>query len=134
MHSIKLSSRTRFRGEGSAFRTERLYYIYILASRSRNLYIGVTNDIRRRVREHRSGEFPGYTIRYSVERLIVLEIFSDIRVAIAREKELKAWRREKKLALIHAVNPAWIDLAEDWFAKEKENADPSPLKRVRDDR
>src|SRR5580704_30927 len=134
MHSIKLSSRTRFRGEGSAFFMERLYYVYILASRSRNLYGGVTNDIQRRVREHRSGAFSGYTLRYIVERLIVLGIFSDIRVAIAREKELKAWRRERKLALIHAVNPAWIDLAEDWFAKEKENADPSPLKRVRDDR
>jgi putative endonuclease len=113
---------------------ERLYYVYILASRSRNLYGGVTNDIQRRVREHRSGAFSGYTLRYIVERLIVLGIFSDIRVAIAREKELKGWRREKKLALIHAVNPTWIDLAEDWFAKEKENADPSPLKRVRDDR
>jgi putative endonuclease len=86
------------------------------------------------VREHRSGAFSGYTLRYNVERLIVLEIFSDIRVAIAREKELKGWRREKKLALIQAVNPAWIDLAQAWFNKEKENADPSPQKRVRDDR
>ncbi len=112
---------------------ERLYYVYILASRSRNLYIGVTNNIRRRISQHRGESLPGYTIRYKVERLIALEIFSDIRVAIAREKEIKGWRREKKLALIQAANPIWIDLAETWFTQEQKNADPSPLKRVRDD-
>jgi putative endonuclease len=104
----------------------RLYYVYILASRSLNLYIGVTNNIERRIAEHRSGSVPGYTNRYNVNRLVVLEIFADIRDAIAREKEIKGWRREKKLALIQGVNPTWIDLAETWFKKAKRNANPSP--------
>jgi putative endonuclease len=79
------------------FRTEYTYRVYILASRSRNLYIGVTNDLQRRVAEHRQGLVPGFTTRYRIFRLVHFEEFADIRDAIAREKEIKAWRREKKL-------------------------------------
>ena len=86
------------------------YYVYILASRSRNLYIGVTNDLQRRMIEHRQGLVPGFTTRYRIFRLVYFEEFADIRDAIAREKEIKAWRREKKLWLINRRNRAWQDL------------------------
>jgi putative endonuclease len=88
------------------------YCIYILASRSRNLYTGVTNNLERRMVEHRQGLVPGFTTRYKVFRLVHFEPFGDIRDAIAREKEIKAWRREKKLRLIQSHNPTWADLAE----------------------
>ena len=86
------------------------YYVYILASRSRNLYAGVTNDIARRLIEHRNGAVPGFTSRYRIFRLVHLEIFGDICAAIAREKEIKGWRREKKVWLIERGNPTWQDL------------------------
>ena len=104
---------------------ERLYYVYILASRSHNLYIGVTNNIGRRVEEHRSGTISGFTSRYAINRLVHLEIFSEVRVAIARENELKGWRREKKLALIDKANPTWVELAPLRSTRKKETADPS---------
>lgn len=87
------------------------YYVYILASRSRNLYTGVTNDIARRLIEHREGIVPGFSSRYRISRLVHFEIFRDIRAAIAREKEIKGWRREKKVWLIERGNPTWQDLA-----------------------
>ena len=93
----------------------RTYFVYILASRSRNLYTGVTNNLQRRMVEHRDGLVPGFTARYRIFRLVHFEMFGDIRSAIAREKEIKAWRREKKVALIEGTNPAWNDLAADWF-------------------
>ena len=93
----------------------RTYYVYILASRSRNLYTGVTNNVERRAAQHRSGSIPGFTKRYRIFRLVHYESFGDIRLAIAREKELKKWRREKKVWLIQRDNPRWDDLAVDWF-------------------
>jgi len=105
-------------GEGSAFckRTmSRTYYVYILASRSRNLYTGVTNDIQRRMAEHRAGLIPGFTSRYKIFRLVHFEMFGDIRPAIAREKEIKHWRREKKIWLIERDNPTWEDFAERYI-------------------
>ena len=74
----------------------RTYWIYILASRSRNLYVGVTNDLQRRMIEHRRGFAPGFTTRYKIFRLVHCEPFADFRDAIAREKEIKGWHREKK--------------------------------------
>lgn len=90
---------------------ERLYYVYILASRSHNLYIGVTNNLDRRIEEHRSGSVEEFTGRYNINRLVHFEVFRNVRTAIAREKRLKSWRREKKLVLIQTTNPAWVDLA-----------------------
>jgi len=90
------------------------YAVYILASRSRVLYIGVTNDLARRVAEHRQGLVEGFSKKYGVDRLVFYEQTPDIRSAIAREKQLKSWRREKKIALIEASNPTWRDLSEDW--------------------
>ncbi len=89
----------------------RTYFVYILASRSRNLYTGVTNNLQRRMVEHRGRLVPGFTARYQVFRLVHFELLGDIRSAIAREKEIKAWRREKKIWLIERQNPTWEDLA-----------------------
>jgi len=88
------------------------YCVYILASRSRNLYTGVTNNLERRMVEHRQGLVPGFTSRYKIFRLVHFEEFGDIRDAIVREKEIKGWRREKKIWLIRRQNPTWADLAE----------------------
>ncbi|HEV2314349.1 MAG TPA: GIY-YIG nuclease family protein [Candidatus Acidoferrales bacterium] len=88
------------------------YYVYIVASRSRRLYTGVTNDLQRRVNEHREGAVPGFTKQYKIFRLVHFEILGDIRAAIAREKEIKGWRREKKLWLIERENSTWEDLSE----------------------
>lgn len=90
----------------------RTYFVYILASRSRNLYTGVTNDLQRRTIQHRERLIPGFTNRYRIFRLVHFEMFGDIRLAITREKEIKGWRREKKIRLIERDNPTWHDLAE----------------------
>ena len=95
----------------------RTYYVYILASRSRVLYICVTNDLARRLAEHRSGSVPGFTSTYNVTRLVYVEDYSDPVTAIAREKQLKTWRRDKKVALIEAANPGWRDLADEVLGK-----------------
>ena len=89
----------------------RTYCVYILASRSRNLYVGVTNNLEQRLRQHREALVPGFTSRYRIFRLVHYEVFGDIRLAIAREKEIKGWRREKKLRLIQAHNSVWEDSA-----------------------
>ena len=96
---------------------QRLYFVYILASQSRRLYIGVTNDLLRRVWEHREKRVEGFSARYNITALVFFETATNVRGAIAREKELKGWRREKKIALIERENPAWHDLAATWFAK-----------------
>ena len=84
-----------------------------MASRSRVLYVGVTNDLVRRVSEHKRG-LGGVTSRYRVTRLVHREEFTHINDAIAREKALKGWRRSRKVALIEGSNPTWRDLAEGW--------------------
>lgn len=87
-------------------------WVYIMASRSRTLYIGVTNDLHRRVEEHKSGLVPGFTQKYRVNRLVYSQLFFAIRDAFAREKQLKGWRRSRKIELIERDNPFWEDLAE----------------------
>ena len=87
------------------------YYVYLLASHNRVLYCGVTSDLRRRLAEHRSGETPGFSSRYNVNRLVHYETFGEIRDAIEREKQIKGWRREKKVRLIETHNPDWEDLS-----------------------
>jgi putative endonuclease len=98
------------------------YYVYILASKSRVLYVGVTNDILRRVAEHQSKTVPGFSARYNINRLVYCEESDDIHTAIEREKEIKGWLRKKKIALIESQNPAWEDLSSGWF----EGADGNP--------
>lgn len=92
----------------------RIYSVYILASRSRVLYIGVTNDLARRVNEHKQRLTACFTQKYRVTRLVYFEQFGEILEAIAREKQLKGWVRARKLALIETTNPTWKDLAERW--------------------
>jgi putative endonuclease len=97
----------------------RTYHIYILASRSRNLYTGVTGNLHQRMIQHRQSLVPGFTSRYRIFRLFHLEQFGDIRDAIAREKEIKGWRREKKIRLIERHNPTWRDLAQSIETKQQ---------------
>ena len=91
------------------------YYVYILTNRRDELlYIGVTNDLRRRIYEHKNKINEGFTQRYAIDKLVYYEYTTDPEAAIAREKQLKKWRREKKIALIEKMNPRWKDLSEEF--------------------
>src|SRR5437016_4850790 len=90
------------------------YYVYILASKSRTLYTGVTNNLERRVVEHRRKLNAGFTARYNINRLVYYEAGGDIEAMIAREKQIKAWGRLKKIALIESMNRDWKDLSNGW--------------------
>jgi putative endonuclease len=92
---------------------QRQFYVYVLSSRSRTLYVGVTNNLARRVREHKEQTASGFTSKYHVSQLVHFEVFPTARDAIAREKQLKSWRRVKKVKLISRENPKWRDLSED---------------------
>lgn len=92
---------------------DKQYYVYIITNMSGTLYIGVTNNLERRIYEHREQIKQGFTSRYNIHRLLYFELVSNIRDAIAREKQLKKWRRSKKIALINAQNPDWNDLSEE---------------------
>jgi len=85
-----------------------------MANETRTLYTGVTNNIYRRVREHKNKLFSGFTAKYNVNRLVYVDTTQYINAAITREKQIKGWSREKKIALIESVNPDWNDLSEDW--------------------
>ena len=89
----------------------REYYVYILSSKTRRLYVGVTNDLQQRVEQHREGDVSGFTSRYNVTRLVYYESTNDVTTAIEREKQIKGWLRCKKIALIESVNPTWQDLS-----------------------
>ncbi len=93
------------------------YFIYIMNSSTGTLYTGVTNDLMRRVYEHKNKVLEGFTKTYNVTRLAYFEESTDVSAAIAREKQIKSWRRSKKIELIKSMNPNWRDLAEDWFEK-----------------
>ena len=93
------------------------YYVYIMASRGKTLYVGVTNNLERRVYEHKSGPIAGFIKKYEVTKLVYHKETSDVGAAIFREKQLKAWHRSKKVALIESVNPFWEDMALRWYAR-----------------
>ncbi len=99
---------------------EKHYCMYMVASRSRTLYTGVTGDLTGRVIQHKQGLIEGFTRQYRIHRLVYFEVYRDVRNAIGREKQIKRWRREKKVALIEKHNPAWDDLAERWYESEKQ--------------
>jgi putative endonuclease len=109
----------------------RTHAVYILASRSRNLDTGVTGNLEARMVEHREGLVPGFTTRYRIFRLVHVEFFADIRAAIAREKEIKGWRREKKIWLIKRHNPTWEDLAERLPDRYRKTALPKQIPHYR---
>ena len=96
----------------------RTYFVYIIASASRVLYTGVTNDIERRIWEHKTKQLEGFTKKYNCTRLVYFEKFDRVEDAIAREKEIKGWLRKKKIALIECANGAWRDLSWKWFDAE----------------
>src|ERR1700682_2681350 len=91
------------------------YCVYIMGSLSGTLYIGVTGNLHKRVFEHKFHRIEGFTDKYQVERLLYWESFDEVQKAINREKQLKGWRRSKKVALIESVNPHWLNFAREWF-------------------
>jgi putative endonuclease len=95
------------------------YYVYIMAGKSAVLYTGVTNNLERRVLEHKRKLIPGFTSQYNIDRLAYYETWGDVRGAIAREKQIKGWLRKKKVALIESKNPAWEDLSAEWYGKSE---------------
>ena len=97
------------------------YYVYIMTNKSRTLYTGVTNNLERRVYEHKNKLVPGFTQKYNITQLAYYEETNDIQVALAREKQIKGWLRSKKIALIESINPRWKDLSLEWYiSPEKE--------------
>ncbi|MCL4370414.1 MAG: GIY-YIG nuclease family protein [Chloroflexi bacterium] len=90
------------------------YYVYIMANVSRSLYVGVTNDLQRRVYEHKQKLSDGFTRKYNLTLLVYFESTPDILAAIAREKQIKGWLRAKKVSMIESVNPKWLDLSAQW--------------------
>jgi putative endonuclease len=96
--------------DGSHYR----FWVYILTSRTGTLYVGVTGFLDRRIMQHKMDTIKGFTEKYKVHRLVYYESFDHVANAISREKQLKHWRREKKIALIETTNPRWRDLAENW--------------------
>ena len=102
------------------------YYVYIMSSHRGTLYIGVTNDLMRRVYEHRHKLVDGFTSKYNVSKLVYYETTKEVESAIVREKQIKGWLRRKKVALIESLNPYWEDLAEAWSERPRP-PDPSPF-------
>ena len=103
---------------------EGFYFTYIVASRSHTLYIGVTGNLLKRVFEHKQKLYEGFSAAYNCNRLVWFERFIAPNNAIAREKQLKGWRRAKKIALIEKTNPTWNDLSNGWYS-----VDPSKEKQ-----
>ncbi len=92
------------------------FYVYLMASRSRTLYVGVTSDLAGRTYQHKHKLLPGFTSHYNIDRLVYFEVLDDARSAITREKQLKKWSRAKKVALIESVNATWADLSDGWYS------------------
>ncbi|MHB8069159.1 MAG: GIY-YIG nuclease family protein [Desulfobaccales bacterium] len=93
----------------------RQYFVYIMTNKSGTLYVGVTNNLERRIFEHKNSLVAGFTKKYKINQLLYYEETNDVLAAITREKQIKGWRREKKIALIESANPEWKDLSEDWY-------------------
>jgi putative endonuclease len=118
-------------GDHRMRKQEHHYYVYIVASRTRVLYVGMTNSIRRRVEEHRRGDSESFTQAYNCNRLVWFEHYQYVHNAIDREKQIKHWSREKKIALIERTNPSWADLSEEWRTETTDLS--TPLRSGRDD-
>jgi len=97
---------------------ERAYYVYIMSNKAGITYVGVTNDLFRRVSEHKAGALPGFTKRNKTHKLVYYEEYQYIEDAILREKQIKSYRKEKKRDLIKSINPKWSDLSADWHIEQ----------------
>ena len=95
--------------------SEKTFYVYLLASKSRRLYVGVTNNLERRLFEHKSKLVEGFTKQYNIDRLVYFEQTTDVLSAITREKQIKSWNRNKKMRMVEAGNPSWEDLSAEWY-------------------
>jgi len=104
------------------------YYVYIMASKSKTLYTGITDDLVRRVYEHKTKLIEGFTKKYNITKLVYYEVTSDVRAAIEREKQIKGWLRSKKITLIEAMNPEWMDLSEELFEDVTRNNSGGPTR------
>jgi putative endonuclease len=93
------------------------YFVYFMTNKPKTLYTGVTNNLMRRVYEHKNKLVPGFTSRYNISELVYYESTSNVNSALAREKQIKGWLRAKKIALINSMNSEWKDLSEEWFTK-----------------
>ncbi len=105
------------------------YYVYLLTNRSGTLYTGVTNDLERRMYEHKNKLVEGFTKRYNIDMLAYYEVTSDIGEALTRERQIKAWRRSKRVALIESTNPQWRDLSDGWFSPAPPDSSPPSAAR-----
>jgi putative endonuclease len=90
------------------------YFVYIMTNKSGTIYTGVTNNLERRIMEHKQMAVPGFTQKYKITKLVYYEVTEDVHSAIAKEKQIKGWLRAKKIKLIESMNPRWKDLAEGW--------------------
>lgn len=110
----------------AAMRDGRFYkfWVYIMASRTGTLYVGMTGFVDTRISQHKLGEMEGFTRQYKCNRLVYFEVYVDVYVAKRRERQLKGWRREKKIALIEKMNPRWEDLAEHWGSEMRFKGQP----------
>ena len=105
--------------------TLRQYYVYIMTNHRGTLYTGVTNELTRRVYEHRQKIVRGFTKKYNISKLVYYEATGDVESALGREKQIKGWVRIKEVALIESVNPHWVDLADAWGETSATSPDPS---------
>ena len=104
------------------------YFVYIITNQSKTLYTGVTNNLERRIYEHKQKLIPGFSSKYNLTKLVYFEVTQDIESAISREKQIKGWLRIKKKRLIESMNPAWKDLSEDQM--NQGDSSPAAVTRV----
>jgi putative endonuclease len=108
------------------------YYVYIMTSRSGVLYTGVTSNVLRRVQEHKAKKTGGFTARYNINRLVYCESTDNIESAIVREKQIKGWRRDRKIELIESINPEWNDISVELMDGDTKYSSTKPVFRHRD--
>jgi putative endonuclease len=107
------------------------YHVYIMTNRSGTLYTGITAGLEHRVWQHKTARVEGFTKRYKINRLVYFEEYADVRDAIAREKQVKAWTRKKRIDLINSMNSKWLDLSEGWYESEASDNDEPLLQNRR---
>jgi putative endonuclease len=106
------------------------YYVYIMTNKSKTLYVGVTDNLERRLYEHENKLVEGFTKRYNITKLVYFEETNDVLSALQREKQVKGWLRRKKIALIESVNPNWTDLSAGWFQQCQQECHSEGVERV----